>query len=253
MNRTILKQIFTVCIFTLLITNVFSQQNIEFKSLDGLKITGDLYKKHSENNPFIILFHQAGWSRGEYKEIAPKLNKLGFNCLAVDQRSGKEINGVKNETYNRAVSQGKKTTFVDAIPDLKATVNYVNKKYPRAKNLIIWGSSYTSALILKLAGDKSFDVDALMSFAPGEYFAWLGKPKDYITSSAKYIDIPVFITSAKNETHKWKGIYDAIKTDKKEYYIPKEEGRHGSSTLWKSTPNNDEYWKAVKKFLKKFN
>ena len=59
-----------------------SKKKIEFSSEDGLKITADLYMVHSEEKPFIVLFHQAGWSRGEYLEIAPKLNKIGFNCMA---------------------------------------------------------------------------------------------------------------------------------------------------------------------------
>ena len=33
----------------------------------------DLYIAHDASAPFILLFHQAGWSRGEYLEIAPKL------------------------------------------------------------------------------------------------------------------------------------------------------------------------------------
>ena len=48
------------------------------------------------NAPVLVLFHQAGWSRGEYREIAPKLNELGYICLAIDQRSGKGVNGVAN-------------------------------------------------------------------------------------------------------------------------------------------------------------
>ena len=38
---------------------------------------------------FIVMFHQAGWSRGEYREIAPKLVAKGYRVLAVDQRAGR--------------------------------------------------------------------------------------------------------------------------------------------------------------------
>jgi len=52
-------------------------KQIEIDSLDGLKITADLYMKSSDKaQPFIVLCHQAGWSRGEYREIAPKLNAI---------------------------------------------------------------------------------------------------------------------------------------------------------------------------------
>ena len=71
-----------------------SHSTIRFDASDGVSITADLYLAHADlNKPLIVLCHQAGWSRGEYREIAPKLNALGFNCIAIDQRSGGSING----------------------------------------------------------------------------------------------------------------------------------------------------------------
>jgi hypothetical protein len=78
-------------ILILLITfsvQIKAQEKVSFKSSDGLEITADKYFTDSESAPLILLFHQAGWSRGEYNESAPKLNKLGFNCIAFAQRSG---------------------------------------------------------------------------------------------------------------------------------------------------------------------
>jgi len=82
--------------------SVQASEKIEFKSKDGLTVTADLYMVHKKSAPLILLFHQAGWSRGAYVEIAPKLNKRGFNCMAVDLRSGQKVNGVENATYKRA-------------------------------------------------------------------------------------------------------------------------------------------------------
>ncbi len=50
-----------------------------FTAKDGLPITVDLYIPHPNDAPFIVLLHQAGYSRGEYIEIAPKLNKMGLS------------------------------------------------------------------------------------------------------------------------------------------------------------------------------
>ncbi|HID38382.1 MAG TPA: hypothetical protein EYP36_02570, partial [Calditrichaeota bacterium] len=104
-------------------------KTITFPSLDSLEITADLYLPHGKTAPFIILYHRAHWSRGEYREIAPKLTEMGFNCLAVDQRSGSEVNGVKNETAARAVKLGKPTTYVDALQDMQAALDLVRKNY----------------------------------------------------------------------------------------------------------------------------
>ncbi|MGY8687411.1 MAG: hypothetical protein ACKVHP_06705, partial [Verrucomicrobiales bacterium] len=83
---------------------------VSFDSQDGLEVTADLFMAHENpETPFILLFHQAGFSRGEYREIAPRLNQLGFNCMAIDQRSGNAANGVTNETAQRAKAAGKPT------------------------------------------------------------------------------------------------------------------------------------------------
>jgi len=227
---------------------VFSQETLHFKSLDGIEITGDLYLSNKAEAPFIILFHQAGWSRGEYLEIAPQLNGLGYNCLAVDARSGKGINNINNQTHLNAISQKKETSYIDALQDLNATINFVQKEYKQASKIIIWGSSYSSALVLKIAGERN-DVDAVLSFAPGEYFEQLGKPADYITRAAKHINIPVFITSAKNEKNNWWKIYEVIPSKRKQFFLPETNGQHGARALWSKFPEHKLYWEAVTKFL----
>jgi dienelactone hydrolase len=237
-------------IILLLVLQVSAQKKITFKASDELEITADLYMTDSVNRPFIILFHQAGWSRGEYNEIAPKLNKMGYNCLAVDQRSGGKINGVINETHQRAEKQKLGTKYTDAEIDMISTIKYVKSKYAQAKKLIVWGSSYSSALVLKITGDRN-DIDAALSFAPGEYFESMGKPADYITQSAQNIMVPVFITSAKAEKPNWWSIYEAIPSIGKDYFIPKSDGQHGSRALWEKFPEHKNYWKAVEAFLKR--
>ncbi len=113
-------------ILILLLIASFSNANppkrIEFKSLDGLLISADLYGDISNKTPMILLFHQAGWSRGEYREIAPKLVELGFNCMAIDQRSGDSVNDVQNETKVRAEEAGKSTSYLDALQDMEAAL-----------------------------------------------------------------------------------------------------------------------------------
>lgn len=88
---------------------------VTFPSLDGLDISADLYLTSDDRaTPFIVLFHEAGSSRGEYRDIAPRLNALGYNVMAVDQRAGGSANDVKNETFTRAVAAGLPTDFLDA-------------------------------------------------------------------------------------------------------------------------------------------
>lgn len=223
---------------------VSAQKTLSFPSSDGLEVTADLYMTNSDTSSFIILFHQAGWSRGEYLEIAPELNALGYNCLAVDQRSGGGINKIKNETTKRAKEAHKPTTYTDALQDIEAAVNYVRKTYLSAK-VIIWGSSYSAALVLKYAGENPNNIEAVLSFSPAEYF----KPKDFIQRSATNIKCPSFITSAQGEKEGWWNIYQSIATKTKTFYLPTTSGNHGSRALWKTFSDSDGYWMAVKGFL----
>ena len=150
-------------------------KTISFKSDDGVVITADLYMMHDKTKPFIVLFHQANWSRGEYLEIAPELNQLGYNCMAVDLRSGGSVNNVNNQTMQSAMSAMKETKYVNSIPDIAAAIQYADEYYAEGK-LIIWGSSYSSSLVLHYAGSNPGNVDAVLSFSPGEYFRSQGKP-----------------------------------------------------------------------------
>jgi len=223
-------------------------ETITFPAGDGLLITADLHQTQLPSAPFIVLFHQAGWSRGEYKEIAPKLATLGFNCMAVDQRSGGKINGVENATKKAAAAKKLGTKFLDALPDMKAAMEYVKTKYPEAQR-IAWGSSYSAALVLVLAGQNKGLVDATLSFSPGEYFVRFGKAKNFVKDEAAKLEIPVFITSAKKEGDKWKSIYETIPSPDKTSFLPNSEGKHGSRALWATQSDANAYWAAVLPFL----
>lgn len=238
-----MKKILALLVFSIGLFS-FSQDTVTYPSTDGLQITADVYKADSNSDTFILLFHQAGFSRGEYIEIAPKLNTLGYHAMAVDQRSGNAANGVKNQTKIAAKKANKSTKYIDAFQDIEASINYVKKTY-KPKKIIIWGSSYSSSLVLKYAGDFPDAVDAVMSFSPGEYFG----SKGFIAESAKNIKIPSFITSSRGEKNSWSKINASISSGKNKTFIPNGSGNHGAKALWASKSDHKEYWKAVTAFL----
>ncbi len=249
-----LRKLLTSCILILIASASLASDShtISFKSADDVLITADTYIAHtSDNSPLIMLFHQAGSSRGEYNEIAPGLNKLGFNCIAVDLRSGDYSRGKENETVMRASKAGLATSYTDALPDIIATLQYANKHYSNSK-VIAWGSSYSASLVLKVAGDHPELVDGVLAFSPGEYFAHLGKSKTWIRDSAQKIKVPTFITSSRTEAGDWSLIYDAIGNANRQSFIPETVGKHGSKALWKKYPDSAAYWGAVAEFLGTF-
>ncbi len=219
------------------ITTAYAEK-ISFKAADGLEITADLQKPDGTFSTVIVLFHMAGASRGEYRDIAPVLNKLGYATLAVDQRSGSAFNGVKNETAARG---GGNVAYSKAIPDLKAASRWARANIG-ARHVGVLGSSYSSALVLALAGQDRDFADAVVSFSPGEYF----DDKRFVSKNLAALSVPVFITSAKNETGNWKKFLKEIKSTAVGF-VPEGSGRHGATAL--ISKDGDEYWVALKQFL----
>lgn len=220
-----------------------SAEKVTFKSKDGLPVTADFTQGTSST--LIVLFHQAGSSRGEYSTIAPRLNTLGYGTLAVDQRSGGSFDGIINETAKRAAKAGKGDSYLDARPDMEAAIRFA---HTRAAKVVIWGSSYSAALSLVIAGQKSAKVDGVLSFSPGEYLRGVS-----VKQAAHGIQVPTFISSARSETSQWSNIHQAIPAAVKAIaFKPDGSGRHGSSSLIKNRSSNAaEYWHAVEQFLKK--
>lgn len=224
-------------------------QTTSFNAPDGLPIRADLYvASPSAKTPMIVLFHQAGWSRGEYREIAPKLNAMGFNALAVDLRSGGEVNDVANDTARAAKLADTDASYVDARQDLVAALRHAREEYAEG-TLIAWGSSYSSSLALQVAGTEEGLVDGVLAFSPGEYFAKLGKGKSYVTDAAASIRVPTFITCSKNEVRKTKPLFEAVAAEKKTFFAPTTAGNHGARALWSKFRDSTAYWEAVVSFL----
>lgn len=216
---------------------------VEFPSLDSLTITAHLYQI-DETSPFILLCHQARFNKFEYSGIAEKLNKMGFNCMAIDQRSGGPIGKTQNKTYLRAVKAGKDIGYVDAEPDIRAAIQFVSKNY--SEKMILWGSSYSSTLALYI-GVEMDEVSAVISFSPGNYLA---DQKGSLTDKLEAFEKPMFLTSSKAEAKYVEALLEKHKLGTNQvHFIPEEPGHHGSRALWINQQGGEEYWNAITNFL----
>jgi dienelactone hydrolase len=220
-----------------------AQFKVTLPSIDGVTITADWYPMNTDK-AMILMCHQNRFSRGEYEETALRLNKLGFNCFAIDQRVGEEVNGIKNETAEDAKKKGKTPTYIDAEQDIVAAVEYLYGKYN--KKVIIIGSSYSASLALKIAAENDH-VLAVAAFSPGEYFGEIG----FVAKHIKGLMKPVFLTSSKAESASVTDLAKDVNSRIKVQYIPKGAGDHGSKVLWSDKPEYHEYWLALISFLNK--
>lgn len=217
--------------------------NIDIPSLDGLNINANVYEI-GKDAPVIVLCHQARFNKHEYAGIGERLNELGFNCIAIDQRSGGPIANKINWTNYRALEQGKPVDYLDAIPDITAAVNFASKAYDQ--KVILWGSSYSSTLVLYEAMEND-NVSAVISFSPGDYFA---PEKGSLTEKLVSFDKPMFVTSSLREAEELTTMVAGMQlSDQQVHFIPENSGYHGSRALWKGQPDGEEYWTAIEAFL----
>ncbi len=219
-------------------------EKVNFKSGDGLLVTADYYKVN-QHKGFILLCHRSHCNRAEYRETAPKLNALGYSCLAIDQRSGMKVFGEVNETKNRAKEKGLATGYLDAKIDVESAVEYAYRLNGNNR-IILLGSSYSASLALLIAA-KSSKVSAVIVFSPGEYLK-----KTDLAEEIKNLKVPVFATSPKKEM---KQVSDVLRYVDKKYvthFKPSVDGFHGSKTLWESVKGHELYWEALKIFLEKW-
>jgi dienelactone hydrolase len=236
----------SVSVFT---PNLCAQQSVTLTAQDGTKVFGTYYPASNSSAPIILLFHQAGSNRWEYAPIAPVLNTANFSSLAIDARHGGDMWGHKNETVVHLDHEG---TYLESLVDLEAALAWARKQNGSRK-VIVWGSSYSACLVFVLAAKHPGEIAGLLSFSPAEYF----QNKSLVHDAAVKVNIPVFITSAKDreEEESARSIFNATADEKdRVLFVPRTAGVHGASTLRKdrNPDGTAENWSAVLAFLKQY-
>jgi len=241
-----MKHISRLILITLFFSfsNTFAQELVSFKAKDGLDITANLYEIDSVY-PYVLLFHQAGSSKGEFKEIAIKILKLKYNVLAVDLRSGDAMNFSPNVTAALAKEKNYPHSHIDARQDIVAAINYAYEKSGNQK-VIIFGSSYSASLCL-LEGKNNDKVKAVIAFSPGEYF----QPQIVLQEELMGYKKKIFVACSDSEYKYTKLLLSGVEEKYKTIFSPRENsGRHGAKALWKDCDANKEYWLNLFLFFK---
>lgn len=213
---------------------------ISLRAADGLSLTAEhLPAQGARRRGCILLFHMAGSNLGEYAPIAPELNRMGFETLALDQRSGGDGWGRRNETAARL---GRDPGYRAALPDLEGALAWARGRDPSGR-VLAWGSSYSAALVFPLAAMGG--VSALLAFSPGEYL-----PGFSVRGAAARVNCPAFVASDRGEEGEAARLLDAVRGAPKRQFRPVA-GAHGSSILRadRNPRGAAQAWAAVREFL----
>lgn len=158
-------------------TEASQVRTVAFPSADGLEITADLYRGAGSEAPTVLLFHQSQSSRGEFRQVAPRLQALGYNALAVDLRWGGARDGVVNETAVRygtpdlvpRIESGEESPWpiIDAsYDDMVASLRWLDGEGYTGSRFAL-GSSFSAMLVYRLGAEE--DLGGVLAFSPAEY------------------------------------------------------------------------------------
>jgi pimeloyl-ACP methyl ester carboxylesterase len=139
-----------------------AQEAIQITSSEDVQVYGE-YFPVDKSEFVVLLFHQAGSNaKAEYGEyIIPELMDHGYAVIAVDQRKGGDRLGGVNRTASQVDEA--ELSYCDAYPDLVSTLEYADRL---KKKIVVWGSSYSAALVLKLAVDFPGKIHGVLAFSP---------------------------------------------------------------------------------------
>jgi len=141
-----------------------TKNTVTTKAADGTVVYGETYYGDlPESAPIIALFHQArADGRGEYGPLTEWLNEAGYRAIAWDLRSGGDLFESQNRT---ATLFGRDPGYCAAFPDLEAALAYT-KQAANGAPVVAWGSSYSAALVMRLAHFHPDDLDAVIAASP---------------------------------------------------------------------------------------
>ena len=223
-------------------------ESVVLDAADGVRVHGEVWRAAAAKAPIVVAFHQAESSTAEYAPIAPRLVAAGFTVLAIDQRSGDGAFGGSNRT---AAALGRKAGYDEALPDLEAALAWA-KAEAHGAPVVVWGSSYSAALVFLLAAAHPADVAGVIAFSPGEYL----NDEHAVRAAAAKVTVPVYIDQAASaeEIARAAAILEAVKSKDKHQLRALGPSTHGSSTLRadRNAAGTEAHWQGVLAFLARF-
>lgn len=207
---------------------VQGETEISGRTSDGVDYFGTLYfGELPAKAPLIHLFHQGGSNgRGEYRPLVSWLNENGYRAIAWDLRSGGDLFGENNRTAGNLgdADDGFCAAYAE-VDDVVRRSSAIAHNAP----VIVWGSSYSGALVFQAAANRPENVDAVIAFSPAS-----GGPladcraRDYLTG----LKAPALVLRPASEMERESSVEqrDIFETAGVEFFVI-ENGIHGSSML----------------------
>lgn len=218
-------------------------------SADGVEIVGDHYRPKWPGATTVVLHHQAGGdARGEYGDIARRLVAEGYEVIAWDARSGGNRFGQDNRTF-AALGLEATPSYCAAYPDLEAGLGYA-VTHGGGGPIVAVGSSYSAALVIRLAAEHGHRLAGVAAFSPASGEAMGDCQPDKWLDAAEGTPILAFRPGREMERGAVKAQAEHFATQGIEVFVA-EDGVHGASMLNPDTVDGDvdSTWERFLAFL----
>jgi dienelactone hydrolase len=216
---------------------------------DGVTVTSDVYTPVSARVGCVLLMHQSGGSRGEYRVIGPQLAAHGWLALAADLRFGRQdrSTGIPNETgqrvgtpaiLDRNDAEARRALVRASRADVEASLAHLTAA--GCRDVVLWGSSATTIQALQRAKDDP-RIRAAILFSPGEY---LRDDPEAMRTIARQLRRPILVVHGREEAELALPVAEAIPAALRTVHAS-DLGAHGSAIL----VEDGGAWKPVRDFL----
>jgi len=173
------------------------RRDVLLRTMDGRYIEATV-----QIDPFsdkgVVLLHQKGGTKKDYRDLQLKLANAGFTSIAVNYRGNENSGTLEDKHHYLKPDDSDNSIFQDLWKDAIAGKEFLIKEahVDPDKIALVGGSIGSSTAVRTLAHDPNFQAVVLLS--PGVKYIGI----DIMEDLKKFPDIPTFITyatKAKNE------------------------------------------------------
>jgi dienelactone hydrolase len=128
-----------------------TQESVEIKASDGVKVQGTFHKPSASGAPGVLLVHDAGGDRTQLDAVAERLSKQGFGVLSIDLR-GHGASRSEKLDWQKFSADERKNNWVFAQRDVDAGAGWLlDQPCIRKTSLSLVGYGSGSALVVRHA------------------------------------------------------------------------------------------------------
>lgn len=203
-------------------------QKVNLKTKDGVNIAGDFYSVANANAPAVVLLHMMPATKESWRDFAEKLNKNGFQALAIDLRGHGESDGGPNGFQKFSDSEHQAS-----IKDADAAVDFFTIQGRSLEKIFLIGASIGANLALQFQSEHS-EIKKSVLLSPGLNYRGI----ETEPAARKITENQAVFLAAGGENDKYSAetaqkLFNMLKSKNKELKILKNTG-HGMDILDKN-------------------